>query len=323
MVLSRGLLISLGFTLLVGVLLFFFVKQKTSSIENKINTLFKLVQEEAEKNHKRQLQAKQNNMVVSEVINQSRPSQEGGHEEVESRQNKLITVSDGSESESDSDEDDNESIEDGSDVESDTESESDEDEPQEVEEEEDNQELLQTSTVNFEREINEQNDEHVEIKYVKLDQEEGLEQHNIHMMMMNMNSIDPTVVTLMPTDIEDSGRISLVEDDDESDLGTDIDELTLSDNEDPVEELLVEQVSVQEPTSEEPTSEEPTSEEPTSEEPTSEEPTSKETKVISPTEEFMNYSKLSVKVLREIVSSKGLHPEPSKLKKKELLKVLE
>lgn len=46
MVLSRDLIISLGFTLVIGVLLFFFVKQRTSVVEEKINTLIQFVQEE-------------------------------------------------------------------------------------------------------------------------------------------------------------------------------------------------------------------------------------------------------------------------------------
>ena len=84
MVLSRGLLISLGFTLVIGVLLFLFIKQKTSSIENKINTLFHLVQEEAAKSHQRQLQQKQQNMIISEVPQQQQSQ----------NQHDLIPVSD-------------------------------------------------------------------------------------------------------------------------------------------------------------------------------------------------------------------------------------
>ena len=54
MVLSRDLIISLGFTLVVGVLLFFFIKQRTSVVEEKINTLIQFVQEEtAQRNLRR------------------------------------------------------------------------------------------------------------------------------------------------------------------------------------------------------------------------------------------------------------------------------
>ena len=48
-----------------------------------------------------------------------------------------------------------------------------------------------------------------------------------------------------------------------------------------------------------------------------------ETKKINTTDEVVNFKKISVKVLREMVLSKGLHDDPSKLKKKELLKLLQ
>ena len=242
MVLSKGLLISLGFTLIVGVLLFLFIKQKTGYIESRINTLFNLVHEEAEKNQVRQVENKRNNMIVSEVAHS--PLQSGGMNNAVNNAvsnatnntgNNLITVSDDSEDDnsgSDSDsgfESNNESIE-GSDVESEEES----DNPDSEEEtQEDREVVLEASVSNIDREFASQSHGNVEIKYVKLDQEEGLEGHNIHMMMMN--TIDPTVVNLMPNDITESSRVTLVSDededeedlDDESDLGSDIDELSL------------------------------------------------------------------------------------------------
>lgn len=49
MVLSKGLLISLGFTFAIAVLLFFYVRQRTNAVENKINTLIQFVQTETMK----------------------------------------------------------------------------------------------------------------------------------------------------------------------------------------------------------------------------------------------------------------------------------
>ena len=310
MVLSKGLLISLGFTLLIGVLLFMFIKQKTNHIEGKMDALFNIVQEETEKNKKRQLEMRQNNMMISEVRQQQQseaaPEMSQSQAQVQSQEqsSRLITVSDDSESE----EDDNESIEEGSDVDSETESESEQEESQE-----ESREALQTSVNNLEKEFNSQTGGNVEIKYVKVDQEEDLERQNIHMMMLS--SVDPTsMVTLMPDDMkDDSARVTLVEDDedesDESDLGSDIDELTLSDDEAPI---TIEPEQLSQTLGQQPEQQQEQPQE-----------VSNESKVIAPTQEFMNYSKLSVKVLREIVASKGLHPEPSKIKKKELLKVLE
>ena len=306
MVLSKGLLISLGFTLLIGVLLFMFIKQKTNHIEGKMDALFKLVREEAEKNQRRQLEMKQNNMMISEVSQSPRPLGQSLNE-VEEQSKRLITVSDDSDNDESESDEDNTSIEEDSDVESDTENE-DEDDGSEQEEnpEELKQELLETSVTNLEKEFNSQNGGNMEIKYVKLDQEEGLEGHNIHMMMMN--TVEPTIVTMMSNDIKDSERVTLVSDDDEeSDLGSDIDELSLSDEESVKDNKVSEQIDIEEPIEQTP----------------NEEVQNEESKIITPSSEFMNYSKLSVKVLREIVSSKGLHPDPSKLKKKELLKILE
>lgn len=306
MVLSKGLLISLGFTLLIGVLLFMFIKQKTNHIEGKMDALFKLVREEAEKNQRRQLEMKQNNMMISEVSQSPRPLGQSLNE-VEEQSKRLITVSDDSDNDESESDEDNTSIEEDSDIESDTENE-DEDDGSEQEEnpEELKQELLETSVTNLEEEFNSQNGGNMEIKYVKLDQEEGLEGHNIHMMMMN--TVEPTIVTMMSNDIKDSERVTLVSDDDEeSDLGSDIDELSLSDEESVKDNKVSEQLDIQEPI----------------EQTSIEEVQNEESKIITPSAEFMNYSKLSVKVLREIVSSQGLHPEPSKLKKKELLKILE
>ena len=342
MVLSKGLLISLGFTLIVGVLLFLFIKQKTGYIESRINTLFNLVHEEAEKNQVRQVENKRNNMIVSEVAHST--LQSGGMNNAVNNAvsnatnntgNNLITVSDDSEDDnsgSDSDsgfESNNESIE-GSDVESEEES----DNPESEEEtQEDREVVLEASVSNIDREFASQSHGNVEIKYVKLDQEEGLEGHNIHMMMMN--TIDPTVVNLMPNDITESSRVTLVSDedeheedlDDESDLGSDIDELSLSDHEKVTINEDVQTVDVTVPVEPEAQPEaQPVEVDvtvPAEPEAQSEAPQPSESKVIKPTEEFINYSKLSVKVLREIVSSKGLHSEPAKLKKKELLKVLE
>lgn len=46
MIFSQGLIISLGFTLLIAVLLFFYVRQRTNAVEDKINTLIQFVQTE-------------------------------------------------------------------------------------------------------------------------------------------------------------------------------------------------------------------------------------------------------------------------------------
>lgn len=46
MIFSQGLIISLGFTLIIAVALFFYVRQRTNAVEDKINTLIQFVQTE-------------------------------------------------------------------------------------------------------------------------------------------------------------------------------------------------------------------------------------------------------------------------------------
>jgi hypothetical protein len=73
MIFSQGLLISLGFTLVIGVLLFVFIRQKTSSIEHKVDVLFQLVQDEAAKQHKNELmhQEMQQQIASTTILNNS------------------------------------------------------------------------------------------------------------------------------------------------------------------------------------------------------------------------------------------------------------
>lgn len=99
MVLSQGLLISLGFTLVIGILLFVFIRQKTSSIENKIDTLFQLVHEEAEKQHKMKLEMQQSAAnAVLPVLPAKNIENSQNNIVAEIEEQERLTVSDDSES---------------------------------------------------------------------------------------------------------------------------------------------------------------------------------------------------------------------------------
>ena len=97
MIFSQGLLISLAFTALIAVLLFFYVRQRTNAVENKINTLIQFVQTETMKLQNSQAGGS-NEMRVYE-----RPNTEG-LDTIEK-----IDVSDDSESDSESDSEDSDS----------------------------------------------------------------------------------------------------------------------------------------------------------------------------------------------------------------------
>lgn len=90
MALSLGLMISLGFTTLLCVLLFFYIRQRTSSIDTKITKLFKVLQDEVSKNNStayitsQRPQPQQQNMTVTEIENKNTiQSQEEKNEEPE------------------------------------------------------------------------------------------------------------------------------------------------------------------------------------------------------------------------------------------------
>jgi len=101
MILSQGLLISLAFTLLVGILLFFYIKQRTNAVEQKINTLIQFIQNETEKAH----ELSSGNVPEMNVYQVDNPSNDVEPLPVET---KMIDVSDDEtddESDSDSDSD--------------------------------------------------------------------------------------------------------------------------------------------------------------------------------------------------------------------------
>ena len=101
MIFSQGLLISLGFTLVIGVLLFVFIRQKTSSIEHKVDVLFQLVQDEAAKQHKNELMHKemQQQFASTTILNNSDNSEKSSKQNKEVIQDEeLIEVSSDSDS---------------------------------------------------------------------------------------------------------------------------------------------------------------------------------------------------------------------------------
>lgn len=93
----RGILISVGISLVICVIMFLYFQRKYSSMETKVNTLFQLVQEEAIKNeHQRSLIVRENTSSIPQTSTGNPLSQ---------MRNEKIEVSD-DESESDSDSDD-------------------------------------------------------------------------------------------------------------------------------------------------------------------------------------------------------------------------
>jgi hypothetical protein len=95
MILSQGLLISLAFTTVIGILLFFFVRQRTNAVEEKINTLIQFVQTET---LKLQQPTVREEMSVYQTPN-------GNHVQSAGQQDLIDVSDDESESDGDSDSD--------------------------------------------------------------------------------------------------------------------------------------------------------------------------------------------------------------------------
>ena len=104
MVLSTGLIISLAFTTFLCVLLFLYIRQKTNSVESKIQSLFEFVKDETERISNR-------GITVSEAPVSSHNSLNDNSPDV----NVERKVDDYSDSDSDSDSDDDSGSEDDSD----------------------------------------------------------------------------------------------------------------------------------------------------------------------------------------------------------------
>lgn len=101
---TRGFIIATSLSLILLAIaiigIFFYLKRKYSSIENKINVLFKLVQDEAVKSQE------QKNIVYTENINQGQYQVTGQNtEQIDETRNTLIEVSDDSDEDSLLDED--------------------------------------------------------------------------------------------------------------------------------------------------------------------------------------------------------------------------
>lgn len=95
----RGILISVGISLVICVVMFLYFQRKYSSMETKVNTLFQLVQEEAIKNEQ------QRSLIVRENM-ASVPQTSVGNPVSQMRNEKIAVSDDESESDSDSDSDD-------------------------------------------------------------------------------------------------------------------------------------------------------------------------------------------------------------------------
>jgi len=292
MVLSRGLLISIAFTTLIGVLLFLYIRQKTSTIETKINTLFQLVQEEAAQQQRLQYEQRQRAMQIEETTPQGVVMSGGGADTADD----LISVSDGSD-DSDVDTDDDvegeefseDELSEGSHDESDTDSE--------------------YEGGGGEYHIDEEDGIQMEIDLttgaVIMEGEEAMDMIKTIMMEDMISNVDTTIAS--PQKLEEltgieGDDLKNGEGDDIDDIET-IEQIALDEGElDAYDEREAAHIKSAE----------------------GEDKDGSDTKDGDASQEIaLNYKKLPVGKLRDIVASKSLHEDPKKLKKAELIKLLD
>ena len=200
MILSQGLLISLAFTTIIGILLFFFVRQRTNAVEEKINTLIQFVQTET---LKLQQPSVREEMSVYQTPNSTHVQSAG--------QQDLIDVSD-DESDSDGDSDSSSYI-----------SEADSDDEGSVDD------LITTRIVsmnNLEQEHNTNAEDVISLSVIKpvtAPEEELVEE--THTKEEIMNSLEEELDTLSLSDLSDGEENA---DGETQDTETENDELTIN-----------------------------------------------------------------------------------------------
>ena len=274
-------------------LLFLYIRQKTSTIETKINTLFQLVQEEAAQQQRLQYEQRQRAMQIEETTPQGAVMSGGGADTADD----LISVSDGSDDESEADSDDDvegeefseDELSDGSDDESEADS--------EYEGEEGAYHMGEEDGIQMEIDLT--------TGAVIMEGEEAMDMIKTIMMEDMISNVDTTIAS--PQKLEEltgieGDDLKNGEEDDIDDIET-IEQIALDEGE---LDAYDESEAVHTKSAE------------------AEDKDGSDTKDgdVSP-EIALNYKKLPVGKLRDIVASKSLHEDPKKLKKAELIKLLE
>lgn len=308
MALSLGLMISLGFTTLLCVLLFFYIRQRTSSIDTKITKLFKVIQDEVSKNNSTAYITSQRpqpqNMTVTEIENKNtNQPQEEKNEEPEYSDSVSTNDSDDQDGDSSSDDSDSDS-EIGSDDEDD---------------------LISVSTGISETDgeiLNDDNDgknDFVEHKNVN-DNEAGTNAIKVIQQKQDIENVLKSGNLETITDL--NLYTNILKNKDELDAGelsniSDLESLELADDDEDDNDDVGDGNTYNKQYNDLEGDNEEDYENNGNDD--NEYDNGKQTTVDS----IINYKKLSVTKLREIVKKNNLHENPQKLKKNELVKLLE
>jgi hypothetical protein len=310
MVLSHGLLISLGFTLVIGVLLFFYLRHSISSVENKVNVLFQLVQDEAKLNAAQRAGGTNNTsgggMHILETTQGVQPTvtvpipasttalhqanvdgMDRGEGEEED-EDKRIVVSDDESSIGDDEEDDLDSDSDSDDEDCDD----DEDNVDEVVDEVDGENNT------FKHELHVEDLEETPLT-VELSSDEL---HGAKIVDLHSSGVEVSDAHIVNKSADVNDIPFTVSNDLDNTIPDELDDIELDEGDDSDDEDDMNTTTEKDPESSD---------------------TSTVTQIKEEPPVVINYKKLSVSQLREIVKDKNLAEDPKKLKKTELVKLLE
>ena len=289
MVFSRGLLISLAVTAITSILLFMYIRNRFSKVEHKVNTMFQLIQEHSTQN---QIQREMNNPQTDITITEKQPQQNASQ---------LIPVSDTEASDSEPDTD-SESVMTYDSISTDSMS---------INTEDDNEEIV-SQTLKIDSSIDSHDLEELEVEELPIT-------HNtLDDVETNTNNNVSTVeIEELTTDNVDDIEVDTIVDDDiesivlDDDIVSDVEELTndtktinISNNDADITTTPLETNNEAEPDTVSNTLEHNLMKQ----------------EVINTI--FVDYKKMPVKMLRKIALEKGLTEEKNKLKKKELIELL-
>jgi hypothetical protein len=277
MALSLGLMISLGFTTLLCLLLFFYIRQRTASIESKVTTLFKVVQDEVSR--KNELCMRPQQMTVTEVQN-------AGHV-----QESVFNNNNESEYDSDTDSDVSSLTSDGED------------------EETDNEDLISVSTNGEETDNEDMNNAIDEVIENETESKPIKITHSNDDKLTNDGNLETISDLNLFTTIMKNGTSTIEKPQQDTDNEREEDNDDINDDLSELESLgLVEDDNNIEDTN------------------NNDQIVLQESQTVfinNNIGDVINYKKLSVAQLRDIVSEKNLHENPKKLKKGELVELLQ
>lgn len=275
MALSLGLMISLGFTTLLCLLLFLYIRQRAASIDTKLNSLFKIVQDEVSNNNTRLRTLNHLNQQQSMTVTEVPSNMKSNNGEIQ-HYNDDSSISSSSSVENSDTDDDLISVSSGDDEDDESDNEQEHDDSMESE---NNTKVIHT---NINDTMKDEVSGHLKTlsdlnRFSKIMNNDTNQEHENNKGNDNEDNEDNLEVEEELDELDDIESLELIDNDENLNEASDITTTTNGEGEN--NESNIEQG-------------------------------------------IINVKKLSVSQLRNIVAEKNLHENPKKLKKSELVELL-